>query len=89
MSSDETNAGIHKYCDFTSDNSSASCGKYIGQLNEEMGNIDIYNIYAPLCPEGGSKTKPGSTGSVSLQLIELILTCINCCIYVKSHKHTY
>ncbi|KAL6216545.1 hypothetical protein ACLB2K_009768 [Fragaria x ananassa] len=64
LSSDETNAGIHKYCDFTSENSSDLCDNYVHQLYKEKGQIDIYNIYAPLCLEDGSKTTPGSVGSV-------------------------
>ncbi|XP_004292826.1 PREDICTED: serine carboxypeptidase II-3-like [Fragaria vesca subsp. vesca] len=64
LSSDETNAGIHKYCDFTSENSSDLCDNYVHQLYKEKGQIDIYNIYAPLCLEDGSKTTPSSVGSV-------------------------
>lgn len=86
MSSDETNAGIHKYCDFTSENSSDLCDNYVHQLYKEKGQIDIYNIYAPLCLEDGSKTTPSSVGSVSLEWswfftfgetsrTELVLTC--------------
>ncbi|KAL6215519.1 hypothetical protein ACLB2K_014948 [Fragaria x ananassa] len=64
LSSDETNAGIHKYCDFTSENSSDLCDNYVHQLYKEKGHIDMYNIYSPLCLEDGSKTTPGSVGSV-------------------------
>lgn len=68
LNSDETNAGIHKYCDFASDNSSSSCDKYLNQAGEEAGNVDIYNIYAPLCKTSQAKSLPTSTGSVSLKL---------------------
>lgn len=66
LNSDETNAGIHKYCDFASDNSSSSCDKYQNQAMDEAGNVDIYNIYAPLCKISQANSPSTSTGSVSL-----------------------
>ncbi|CAL2234227.1 unnamed protein product [Prunus armeniaca] len=65
LNSDETNAGIHKYCDFASDNSSSSCDKYQNQAMDEAGNVDIYNIYAPLCKISQAKSPSTSTGSVN------------------------
>ncbi|XP_076912639.1 serine carboxypeptidase 1-like [Bidens hawaiensis] len=61
LNSDETNAGINKYCDFVSGNFSGKCAEYMGQGGVEYGGIDIYNIYAPLCH---AAQKPGSPGSV-------------------------
>ncbi|KAF3446693.1 hypothetical protein FNV43_RR11873 [Rhamnella rubrinervis] len=51
LNSDETNAGIHKYCDFVSGNSSNSskCDQYQSQGFDELGNIDLYSVYSPLC----------------------------------------
>ncbi|KAL6216543.1 hypothetical protein ACLB2K_009766 [Fragaria x ananassa] len=54
MNSNETNAGIHKYCNFT--------GKHVVLSDNEYGDIDQYNIYAPFC----NKSSPApSTGSVN------------------------
>lgn len=64
LNSDETNAGINKYCGYASGNSSAKCFHYQSQAGSEYGEIDIYNIYAPLCDD--TTQKPNSTGSVSL-----------------------
>lgn len=61
--SDESIIGIHKYCNFVNDTS--ACDKYLDQAYEELGDIDIYNIYAPLCLS--SPPKSNSTGSVSLR----------------------
>ncbi|KAM1134060.1 hypothetical protein ACFX19_043942 [Malus domestica] len=63
MNSDETNAGIHKYCDFSSGNFSSACDKYRSQVGEELGNVDIYNIYAPLC-KTSEPTKSLSKSSI-------------------------
>lgn len=67
MNSDETNAGIHKYCDFSSGNFSSACDKYRSQVEEELGNVDIYNIYAPPC-KTSEPTKSLSKSSVSLSV---------------------
>ncbi|KAL8250669.1 hypothetical protein R6Q59_034362 [Mikania micrantha] len=62
LNSDETNAGINKYCDYISGNFSDTCVEYQNQGDNEYGEIDIYNIYASLCDVGAQK--PGSPGSV-------------------------
>ncbi|KAH1189679.1 Serine carboxypeptidase II-3 [Glycine max] len=62
LSSDQTHELIEKYCDFTSENVSAICANATRTAFEENGNIDPYNIYAPLCQD--SSLKNGSTGSV-------------------------
>ncbi|KAL6140473.1 hypothetical protein ACLB2K_058774 [Fragaria x ananassa] len=61
LNSDETMAGINKYCDFVALNITSSCEKYMSQSDNEVGNIDSYNIYAPLC---GTESPAPSASSV-------------------------
>ncbi|MFQ6654189.1 hypothetical protein Gotur_025268 [Gossypium turneri] len=56
----ETYKGIHKYCDFANDTASEKCIDFTGQADDEIGDIDIYNIYAPICLD--SSLKNGSHG---------------------------
>ncbi|KAF9622658.1 hypothetical protein IFM89_032579 [Coptis chinensis] len=60
LNSEETNKAINKYCE--ADFWSEECSNAQSQGDQELGDIDIYNVYAPLC-------KPefymGSNGSVS------------------------
>ncbi|GER52353.1 serine carboxypeptidase-like protein [Striga asiatica] len=52
--SNETYQGVQKNCDFSSHKRESNlCRYYKKQLNEEIGNIYPYNIYASLC--GSSK----------------------------------
>lgn len=60
LNSDETNAGINKYCDYVTGRFSYLCNKYRRKGSQEAGNIDIYNIYAPLCHRSTPKSIPGS-----------------------------
>ena len=53
LNSDETHAGIQKYCDFITGNFTNECLYYTDQGDEEIGDIDIYNIYAPQCHSSG------------------------------------
>ncbi|CAK7347587.1 unnamed protein product [Dovyalis caffra] len=62
LNSDETNAAINKYCDFVTGNFSSICDQYQSQADAEVGRLDSYNIYAPLCNQSTSKS--GSSGSV-------------------------
>ncbi|KAL2976549.1 hypothetical protein AAZX31_13G015500 [Glycine max] len=62
LSSDQTHELIEKYCDVTSENVSAMCVNATRTAAIEIGNIDDYNIYAPLCHD--SSLKNGSAGSV-------------------------
>ena len=64
LNSDETNAGIHKYCNFATSNFSSTCHDYLTQGNIEAGALDVSNIYAPVC--NLSSPKSGPSGSVSL-----------------------
>lgn len=61
--SDETHSNIFKFCDFANDSASDECYSYAEKSYEEMGNIDIDNMYAPICLE--PVLKNGSSGSVS------------------------
>ena len=71
LNSDETNAGIHKYCNLVTDNFPSQCDDYQTRGDLETGNIDIYNIYAPICKN--AKPKSGQSGSVSLYaLIKIV-----------------
>ncbi|KAJ0077051.1 hypothetical protein Patl1_36184 [Pistacia atlantica] len=48
--SDELNKGISSNCNFSSNNSlSDECDSYLDQAHKSLGNINIYDIYAPLC----------------------------------------
>ncbi|KAK6256639.1 hypothetical protein QUC31_000098 [Theobroma cacao] len=72
LNSDETNEGINKYCNFASedsltkkadaDDNPIQCGKYQKQGLLELGDINLYGIYAPPCYT--SALKSGSTGNV-------------------------
>ncbi|XP_059663518.1 serine carboxypeptidase 1-like [Cornus florida] len=46
---DETYEDINTFCDFWNETSSAKCDSLIEKSDEERGDIDYYNIYAPLC----------------------------------------
>ncbi|KAL7606260.1 hypothetical protein Lser_V15G18898 [Lactuca serriola] len=62
LMSDEANAGIKRYCYNVSGYSQEKCYHYVSQGLSEVGRIDIYNIYAPLCD--GTTQKLESIGSV-------------------------
>ncbi|KAL6494733.1 hypothetical protein OROGR_031533 [Orobanche gracilis] len=61
--SDETHKGIIANCNFSSEatNDTVVCKNYMGKARTEMGKIDIYDIYAPLC---GNYTR-GNAPSIS------------------------
>lgn len=63
LNSDGTNAGINKYCDYTTGNFSDLCYKYQGKGGQEAGNLDIYNIYAPICDTSTPKLIHGSVST--------------------------
>ncbi|CAL5387876.1 unnamed protein product [Camellia sinensis] len=46
--SDETHSGLMHHC-MSSSNYTPQCEDYAQKMNSEIGNIDYYNIYAPLC----------------------------------------
>lgn len=53
MYSDETHAEIKNLCDFSNETVSEKCKDAIDKAGEEIGNVDVYNIYAPLCLKSG------------------------------------
>ncbi|CAJ2668619.1 serine carboxypeptidase 1-like [Trifolium pratense] len=63
LNSDQTHELIEKYCDFTTENTSAICNNATTKALIEKGHIDFYNIYAPLCHD--SSLKNSSTGYVT------------------------
>ncbi|XP_021892585.1 serine carboxypeptidase-like 40 [Carica papaya] len=61
LNSDETHRGILLNCDFLTWNISDKCFQFLYQSDIEEGNIDYYNIYAPLCLSSPSNSSsPGS-----------------------------
>ncbi|XP_058071249.1 serine carboxypeptidase 1-like [Magnolia sinica] len=63
MNSDETNAQIHATCDFSA-NFTKECLNALNDADDQIGNIDTYNIYAPLCNYNNNQTTV-STGSIT------------------------
>jgi len=63
--SDTTHDAIFKYCNFSSESSSAMCDNIIIKAFDEIGNIDIYNIYAPICLTDLSNAS-ATTGSINV-----------------------
>lgn len=49
LNSDETHTGITKNCDYNSGIFNKECQSYQSQGDNEHGNLDTYNIYAPNC----------------------------------------
>ncbi|KAL2485527.1 Serine carboxypeptidase-like 40 [Abeliophyllum distichum] len=63
LNSDETHNGILKFCGLLKGNVSDECWSFAEKSPGEMGNIEINNIYAPVCL---NKTiRNGSSGSVN------------------------
>ncbi|KAA3462155.1 serine carboxypeptidase-like 40 [Gossypium australe] len=61
--SDETAYRISKYCNLESENnmdaeSSTECNAATDEVNRDTYNIDIYNIYAPLCHDSSLTVQP-------------------------------
>ncbi|KAK8501886.1 hypothetical protein V6N13_023332 [Hibiscus sabdariffa] len=65
LNSDETNKGIHTYCHYFNGNDSEQCENFIHKSYTERGEIDGYNIYAPLCRLNSSASTKGSFDSVN------------------------
>lgn len=53
MYSDETHSKIIKFCNFSASTTSDECDNAVGNASEEIGSIDIYNVYAPICHNSG------------------------------------
>ncbi|KAJ3683831.1 hypothetical protein LUZ60_014058 [Juncus effusus] len=54
--SDETINVIHKNCNFSIDNGGPTCSSALDGSDTDVGNINIYDIYAPLCTATSPKT---------------------------------
>lgn len=65
MNSNETHKGIFTHCEFVSESKNTKeCFDFRSKAADEIGNIDIDNIYAPICINPTFQN--GSIGSVSL-----------------------
>ncbi|KAK2989540.1 hypothetical protein RJ640_016664, partial [Escallonia rubra] len=60
--SDETHEKLITECQFVNDTSSPKCEDIIDNSFDTLGDLDVYNIYAPICLD--PVLKNGSTGSV-------------------------
>ncbi|KAF5182490.1 Carboxypeptidase [Thalictrum thalictroides] len=59
--SDESIENIHKHCDFSPSNVTTQrkeCVNAMDEADANVGPIDIYNIYAPICLSSNLTTKP-------------------------------
>ncbi|XP_022756068.1 putative serine carboxypeptidase-like 23 [Durio zibethinus] len=63
LNSDETNKGIHTYCHYFNGTDPKQCVDFMNKGYNEPGDIDGYNIYAPLCQGYSSSSKKGSVNS--------------------------
>jgi len=74
LNSDETHEGIERHCDFESGNLTSECNKYQRRGDDEIGVIDIYDIYGPPCDFAATKAAqtPRSVSSISSTLILFI-----------------
>ncbi|XP_073129232.1 serine carboxypeptidase-like 40 [Henckelia pumila] len=65
--SDQSFNDIMKYCDFSPNSSgdSEECSQALEEADGNVGNIDIYNIYAPLCHNSSLTQKPKKTSVTS------------------------
>ncbi|KNA08637.1 hypothetical protein SOVF_160840, partial [Spinacia oleracea] len=78
--SDETHAKINKFCNFSETIPSKECDQYCNKAWEEAGNIDIYNIYAPVC------LKSGNSKAHILHSVEVFDPCSS--TYVDTYLNT-
>lgn len=58
--SDRDASQIQKYCDFSpnASNQTSECSTASDAANRDISNLDIYNIYAPLCSSSNLTAKP-------------------------------
>ncbi|KAF5813953.1 putative carboxypeptidase D [Helianthus annuus] len=63
--SDSTHDAIFKYCDFASNSTSTMCNAIINKVGNEMGDVDAYNIYAPICVTPAERNTSAVPGSVT------------------------
>ncbi|KAJ4755287.1 Carboxypeptidase [Rhynchospora pubera] len=55
--SDSTIDAIHKTCNLSLDSGGPTCTA-LDDVDSDIGNLDIYNIYAPLCTHSGTRSPP-------------------------------
>ncbi|KAJ4791728.1 Carboxypeptidase [Rhynchospora pubera] len=55
--SDSTIDAIHKTCNLSLDSGGPTCTA-LDDVDSDIGNLDIYNIYAPLCMHSGTRSPP-------------------------------
>ncbi|KAJ4724618.1 Carboxypeptidase [Melia azedarach] len=65
--SDETYKRIIENCDLANGNFSKKCTELFGQASDEIGDIDFYNIYAPICHKVDIEANQSSTTTASTQ----------------------
>jgi Serine carboxypeptidase len=56
--SDQAITAIHKNCNFSIDTGGPACSSALNSIDSAFGNLDIYNIYAPLCTTSGTTSSP-------------------------------
>nr|XP_043628528.1 serine carboxypeptidase 1-like [Erigeron canadensis] len=68
MISDATHDAILKYCNFANGSRYVSevCGDSTDKAWDEWGDIDLYNIYAPICLNPDQRNASASTGSINV-----------------------
>lgn len=59
--SDQAAYDINKACDFSSVNQTSECETAADEIDKDLSNIDIYNIYAPLCKNDNLTALPKKT----------------------------
>ncbi|KAJ4724617.1 Carboxypeptidase [Melia azedarach] len=64
--SHETYKGILQNCDLVNGNFSKKCNEFYSQASDEIGNIDYYNIYAPICHNADIKKNHKTTPTASV-----------------------
>ncbi|KAG8391181.1 hypothetical protein BUALT_Bualt01G0161000 [Buddleja alternifolia] len=66
--SDETSDQIMKYCDFSpkTTNQSDECNDASDKAQNNIDNIDISNIYAPICSNSSLTDKPKKTSAMNI-----------------------
>ncbi|KAK9073965.1 hypothetical protein SSX86_006559 [Deinandra increscens subsp. villosa] len=65
LNSDETHDGIQKYCNFTGGSLSLMCRNVTDKAWDEIGDIDLYNIYAPICLTPNQRNTSIIPGSIN------------------------
>ncbi|XP_024959840.1 serine carboxypeptidase II-3-like [Cynara cardunculus var. scolymus] len=69
INSDATHDAIFKYCNFVNDSSTGMCHDSTSKAWDEMGEVNVYNIYAPICLNHEQRNT-SATGSVSIDFFD-------------------